>query len=280
MINAEAINTVDPGEVDRSMIDVEAIDTQYRGNQCREDQQSTFTFAWRGDHLCWSLGGGGSTINTERINSQLSLLLWKDDCLCWSRGDWRPPRHSAHSTGWPLVSFTVANAVIEIVTGPIRPVEYSCLCFQHVVESPFHKSSLICCWLYYRSQNNNTCMHVVHSQVMCVHVLQSNEQTIKLSGFLVNEALLGLIIRGQWMYNQHPVNQIRQTRAFLRFPKLLSFHSVTVFDPIRFFGHKTIIWKKYNSTKRTCHLYAMFPHLSSNTPPPPAPWTAILKKRL
>ena len=40
-------------------------------NKQREDQQSTFTFASKGDHLCWS---GGSAIDKERINSQLSLL--------------------------------------------------------------------------------------------------------------------------------------------------------------------------------------------------------------
>ena len=63
---------------------VGSIDSRHRGDQhCvdpggqvndrrREDQQSTFTFAWKGDHLCWSWGGG-STINAERINSQLSL---------------------------------------------------------------------------------------------------------------------------------------------------------------------------------------------------------------
>ena len=39
-------------------------------DQQREDQQSTFTFTWKGNHLCWS---GGSMINKERINSQFSL---------------------------------------------------------------------------------------------------------------------------------------------------------------------------------------------------------------
>ena len=44
---------------------------------CREDQQSTFSFAWKGDHLCWSWGVGadqrsmqrGSTVNVERVKS-------------------------------------------------------------------------------------------------------------------------------------------------------------------------------------------------------------------
>ena len=59
VFDVEAIDTVDPGGID---------------NWHREDQQSTFTFAWKGD------------------------------CFCWSGGDERPPRHSVRSTGWPLVA--------------------------------------------------------------------------------------------------------------------------------------------------------------------------------
>ena len=50
------------GDGGRSMIDI-------------NDQWSTFTFAWKGDCLCWSWGINKN--NTERINSQLSLSYGK-----------------------------------------------------------------------------------------------------------------------------------------------------------------------------------------------------------
>ena len=49
-VNTEVINTVDPGG---------RIDDWHR-----EDQQSTFTFAWKGDHLLILGGGGGLMINS------------------------------------------------------------------------------------------------------------------------------------------------------------------------------------------------------------------------
>ena len=33
----------------------------------REDQQSTFTFTWKGNHLCWSLGGRGEILPLRTV---------------------------------------------------------------------------------------------------------------------------------------------------------------------------------------------------------------------
>ena len=66
-------------------------------DQRREDQQSTFTFTWKGDHLCWSWGGAdqwsmqrGSTVNVERVNSQLSFSHEKVITCVYPGGvDWQ-----------------------------------------------------------------------------------------------------------------------------------------------------------------------------------------------
>ena len=61
-------------------------------DQHREDQQSTLSFVWKGNHLCWSWGGRQidshvgrvnsqcregqqSTVNVERVNSQCIVPL-------------------------------------------------------------------------------------------------------------------------------------------------------------------------------------------------------------
>ena len=79
VINAEAINSVDPGG-GRSMIDVEAIDDQHRGDQhggdrhCRSWENRSMIDVeaindqCRGDRHCRSWGDG-STINVEAINA-------------------------------------------------------------------------------------------------------------------------------------------------------------------------------------------------------------------
>ena len=68
-------------------------------NQHRDDQQSTFTFVWKGSRLCWSWGRGGrSMIDTERINSQLSREKTIASVDLWGGGgggESMPP--------WPLV---------------------------------------------------------------------------------------------------------------------------------------------------------------------------------
>ena len=64
LLCGKAITSVDPGRGRRRRGQI--------NDQYTEDQQSTFTFAWKGDCLLLILGGR-STINTERINSQLSL---------------------------------------------------------------------------------------------------------------------------------------------------------------------------------------------------------------
>ena len=76
-------------------------------NWCREDQQSTFTFTWKGDHLCWSWGWG-QVDNRHREDQQSTFtFMWKGNCLCCvdpgGGEELMPPRHSVRSTGWPLV---------------------------------------------------------------------------------------------------------------------------------------------------------------------------------
>ena len=58
-------------------------------NRHKEDQQSTFTFAWKGDCLCWSWVGGGG--GNRRLGGALQS----------TSAPW--------DTGWPLVDLNTAN---------------------------------------------------------------------------------------------------------------------------------------------------------------------------
>ena len=55
------------------------------------------------------VGGGRSTINVERINSQLSLSC-EIASVDLEGGQLTPQRHSVCSTGWPLVIKKIATA--------------------------------------------------------------------------------------------------------------------------------------------------------------------------